>query len=70
MDINLAISPSTVSAILFFNFFNWSSICQHRAYHPVLIQSSALLGAHHPFTPTPCPPPLPLPLVCLPFLRE
>ena len=53
----------------FFNFFYWSSIFQHIAYNPVLIPSSAPLGAHHTVTPSPCPRPLPLPLVCFPELR-
>ena len=49
-------------------FFYWSSICQHIAYHPVLILSSAPLSACHLVTPSPCPPPLPLPLVRFPEL--
>ena len=49
-------------------FFYWSSICQHLAYHPVLIPSSVPLSSCHPVTPTSRPPPLPLLLVRFPEL--
>ena len=63
------VSQYSLEVFLFFIFyFFWSSICQHIAYHPVLIPSSALLSACHPVTPIPHPPPFPLPFVRFPEL--